>query len=267
MMGCAEQKSEPKTVTIKYGTPRAAKTSVSYPAPTKEIVRVKQDTLVWDTAELVNGSAYVTVPLDTSIYIDYESYIDPHPELYGDGFSTNFVVTSSSPNTITVSIPVHFNTNHPIFETTQDNTTDNTTTEEITLTGDNVTWSDDFIRNTRPTQAIVTKYKNFWDNISVSDNWSKVSLGNPDNLTSCDNASQVIAGYKAENDAVFSCNGKTWRIGQCGGGRSIAVGSTGDCSCTTKAWTVRPLIGNSNWGGVGNECRAHSQTLTIIFER
>ena len=61
------------------------------------------------------------------------------------------------------------------------------------------------------------------------------------------------------------CNNKTWYVGSCGSGMSIAVNSSGDCQCGSNSWTVRPGIGNNNWGGVGKECSAESQTLTVVL--
>jgi hypothetical protein len=73
------------------------------------------------------------------------------------------------------------------------------------------------------------------------------------------------------NSTNIQCNGNYWYVGTCGTGTSISVTPTTShsCSCkTNNVWTVRPNIGstNSNWGGVGKECNAESQTLTVILE-
>lgn len=133
---------------------------------------------------------------------------------------------------------------------------------------DSFSWSDNFTQGSSATSSQINRYNIFWDNISVSDNWSRISIGNPDNLISCDNASEIITNYKANTTNAVSCNGKNWQIGACGSGRSITVGSSGVCHCLQgEVWTVRPTIGNANWGGVGKECSASSQTLEILLER
>ena len=60
-------------------------------------------------------------------------------------------------------------------------------------------------------------------------------------------------------------NGRSWAVGACGGGREItATGSI--CSCNT-GWTVRPCIGNLNWGAVNAyTCSAATQTLVVEFQ-
>ena len=104
------------------------------------------------------------------------------------------------------------------------------------------------------------------NSISADDGWTNISIGNPDNLVTCDNASEIISLYKSGSDGSLVCNNKTWYVGSCGSGMSIAVNSSGDCQCGSNSWTVRPGIGNNNWGGVGKECGADSQTLTVILE-
>ena len=96
-------------------------------------------------------------------------------------------------------------------------------------------------------------------------------MGNPDNFTTCSAPNNIINLFKEEthfsDEASYVCDGKTWYVGMCGG-MAIAVGSDDACSCRTSGvWTVRPGIGNANWGGVGQECDAPSQTLTVFFEK
>ena len=61
-----------------------------------------------------------------------------------------------------------------------------------------------------------------------------------------------------------SSNGYSWAVGGCGSGPELtATGSI--CSCNT-GYTVRPCIGNLNWGAVNAyTCSAGSQTLTVTF--
>lgn len=66
-----------------------------------------------------------------------------------------------------------------------------------------------------------------------------------------------------------SSDGHSWVIGTCGGSGNngyelTATGSA--CSCTP-GYTVRPCIGNLNWGGInGATCGSASQTMTVIFQ-
>ena len=213
------------------------------------------------------------VPLDEYFTVKYESVLAPYSEWYERGTSEPVIVTDPSTDTITVSIPVLFNTDHPITLVTQEDNTTETCTDNCTI--DNHTynsvlakWSDNFTRNTKPTAQQVASYDAFWDNITVDQGWDNISIGNPDNYVTCTEPNNIINLYKQKNNnASYVCDGKTWRVGICGAGMSIAVGTSGDCSCGNNAWTVRPGIGNSNWGGVGAECRAKSQTLTVFFER
>jgi len=213
------------------------------------------------------------VPLDEYFTVKYESVLAPYSEWYERGTSESVIVTDPSTDTITVSIPVLFNTDHPITLVTQENTdnetcTDNCTIDNHTYTSILAKWSDNFTRNTRPTAQQVSSYDAFWDNITVDQGWDNISIGNPDNFVTCSEPNNIINLYKQKNNnASYTCDGKKWNVGICGQGMSIAVDTTGDCTCGRNAWTVRPGIGNSNWGGVGNECRAHSQTLTVFFER
>ncbi|MGB1277790.1 MAG: DUF4215 domain-containing protein, partial [Nannocystaceae bacterium] len=61
------------------------------------------------------------------------------------------------------------------------------------------------------------------------------------------------------------CDGRTWRIGNCGAG--IEINANGNmCSCGP-GWTVRPCInvGNQNWGGMNSQtCNGPTQTLEVL---
>ncbi|MEZ4444207.1 MAG: hypothetical protein R3B72_34360 [Polyangiaceae bacterium] len=71
----------------------------------------------------------------------------------------------------------------------------------------------------------------------------------------------------------ISCNGRIWNVGDC----SVSTGqpfeinaraASGDCSCDSSAYTVRPCIGNNNWGGInGPACSAATQTMEVICFR
>jgi len=286
MTACMAPKEESKTTKFDLSHPRALRVTDEIPTPTSELVQIRQKgtTYVHDSGYLVDGKIKVNVPLDTYIYVEYESHQSPHTERLGSGFSDEFIVTASSPNSLTIGIPVGYNNDHPYFEVQTDNTTDNTTltctgtdcdNTTIVTTGDKFSWADNFSNRIPATITQSQKYQDFWDNVSVSDNWTKISVGTPENLVSCDKPSEIISRFKANGAAStsYTCEGRKWYVGRCGQGPSISVYNTGSgstCSCNNSGvWTVRPLIGstNNNWGGVGKDCRAPSQTLTVIFER
>lgn len=60
-----------------------------------------------------------------------------------------------------------------------------------------------------------------------------------------------------------SSNGYSWAVGTCGSGNELSATGGGICACST-GYTVRPCIGNSNWGGVnGTTCSASTQNMTV----
>ena len=232
-----------------------------------------------------NMSTTVEVPVDTSMHVDYKNYTSEHPNIhYEYGSSNPFYVTNYSPNSLTITIAVSVNSDYPVQETeTIDNETtectENCTVDNSTVT-DNVTWSDNFIRGVVTTQTQRTNWRNFWDNLSVSDNWSYISVGHIDNVTHfCDNSSivsQIITQIQSDNITNWnaSCNQMNWITGGCGAGLSIELSvkltGTGDCACNRtndNTTTIRPAITNRNWGGVGVTCGASSQSLEVILRK
>ena len=270
ILACA---SEPETtVQISY-TDHSNRSALRELPTTETVTIVTPSRPEYSQGTLVNSATKIMVPLDEYFTVKYESVLAPYSEWYERGTSEPVIVTDPSTDTITVGIPVVFNSDHPItLVTPEDNETetctDNCTIDNHSYTSVLAKWSDNFTRNTRPTAQQVASYDAFWDNITVDQGWDNISIGNPDNYVTCTEPNNIINLYKQKNNnAFYVCDGKTWRVGICGAGMSIAVGTSGDCSCGNNAWTVRPGIGNSNWGGVGAECRAKSQTLTVFFER
>ena len=64
-----------------------------------------------------------------------------------------------------------------------------------------------------------------------------------------------------------------WTFGGCGAGNEISAFPSviGDCACKGVGYTIRPLIGNANWGGVEGSCTRNqtldNQTLQVILEK
>ena len=238
-----------------------------------------------------NMSATVEVPVDTSMYVDYKNYTLEQPDIYYEyGTSNPFYVTNYSPDTVTISISVAINSDYPVEETetidnettecTENCTVDNETIIDNVTYTDNATWSDNFTYNTKPTQNQKTVWENFWDNISISDNWSYVSVGHINDVTfSCDNKSivtQIITQIQNDNITNWNtvCDNVTWVTGGCGQGielkATVENNKTAQCRCapiSDNTTTIRPAINNKNWGGVGKSCSASSQALQVILKR
>ena len=235
-----------------------------------------------------NMSATVEVPVDTSMHVDYKNYTTNHPSIYYEyGSSNPFYVTHNSPDSIYITIAVSVNSDYPVQETeTIDNETtectENCTVDNETITyTDNATWSDNFTQGVTTTQTQKANWRNFWDNLSVGDNWSYISVGHIDNVTHfCDNSSivsRIITQIQNDNTTNWnsSCNQMNWITGGCGAGLSIELSvkqsATNDCQCKRTndniTTTIRPAIQNVNWGGVGKTCGASSQSLEVILKK
>ena len=180
--------------------------SLDYSHPTRYSSRevavrhnIKVEPNIADTDLDSNMTARITVTIDVQMTVDYKNYTTTYPNIYYEyGSSDPFTVTAHSPDSITISISTAINSNYPIQET---ETIDNETTEctenctvdnETIVYSDNATWNDNFTRGVVTTQTQKANWRNFWDNLSVSDNWSYISVGHIDNVTHfCDNSSVV----------------------------------------------------------------------------
>ena len=268
--------------------------SLDYSHPTRYSSRevavrhnIKVEPNIADTDLDSNMTARITVPIDVQMTVDYKNYTTTYPNIYYEyGSSDPFTVTAHSPNSITISISTAINSNYPIEET---ETIDNETTEctenctvdnETIVYSDNATWNDNFTQGVTSTQTQRANWRDFWDNLSVSDNWSYISVGHIDNVTHfCDNSSvvsRIITQIQTDNITNWntSCNEQNWITGGCGAGLSIELSvkqsGTGDCGCNRtndNTTTIRPGITNRNWGGVGVTCGASSQSLEVILKK
>lgn len=85
---------------------------------------------------------------------------------------------------------------------------------------------------------------------------------------------QLATALNAGNELTVSCGGILWRVGaycqsSCGNaGEDIefnAANTGNDCYCSGDL-TLRPCIGNSNWGSIGvGGCGAPTQTMRVEF--
>ena len=238
-------------------------------------VRSFQEKYIYDKTVLdENLTGTVMVPVEVDLEVKYKNYTFEQPEIhYESGVSDPFKVLFNSAPTRTVTIPVTVNPDYPVEEDTTDNETEIVETVEETYI---LSWSDNFTRNTRPTQTQENTYKAFWDNAS-NYQWDNITIGNSDNTTTCDNSTIVNSIVDNFDNMSYTfkglyCNGMYWTFGKCGWGNEISAfdRSRNDCAClktTDVGFTIRPLIGNTNWGGVNKSCGSDSQTLKVILGR
>ena len=140
-----------------------------------------------------------------------------------------------------------------------------------------MTWSDTFFRGVTPTQEQRAKFIAFTDNLTVG-TYRKIWIGNTDNVTWCDNETLIDSVISNYDNMTYSfrgqyCGEMYWTFGKCGAGNEISAFPSviADCACRGVGYTIRPLIGNQNWGGVEGSCTKNqtldNQTLQIILEK
>ena len=276
-IGCLGEKEEDVKVELTYKHQEPTYRTGARPvlvAKHEIDVRDFQEKYIYDKAILDEDmTGTVTVPVNINLEVEYKNYTLEEPQIhYESGISDPFSVSHNSPPTTTVTIPVSVNPDYPIQEIeTVDNETVETI-EEIYL----LTWSDNFTYGRTATQTQTDSYKAFWDNAS-NYQWDNISIGGPDNMTSCDNSTIVNSIVDNFDNSSYTfrglyCNGMYWTFGKCGWGNEISAfdKSRNDCAClktTDVGFTIRPLIGNANWGGVNKSCNADSQTLKVILQK
>jgi len=282
IISCESQKEEDIKVTLNYKHPRQQEYPEANFRTGARPVMVQKHHIdltdfirknIYDETELdENMTGTVLAPVDVQLEVNYKNYTFEEPKIhYESGVSKPFVVTHSSPTTTTVTVPVSVNPDHP----SQVVTTDNETEEIVEITVSNIlSWSDNFTKGVTATQEQTQIYKDFWDNAS-SQTWDNISIGNPDDMVTCTNSTFINDFMRNKDNATFEvyglyCDGMYWTIGKCGWGLELSAfdRQRRDCAClksTDIGYTIRPLIGNANWGGVGKSCSAESQTLKIIL--
>ena len=87
---------------------------------------------------------------------------------------------------------------------------------------------------------------------------------------------QIAAALRSGTTLSLICDGKTWVVGT---GCHVTGGCTNindaielvvdfnlTCQCANPGYILRPIIGNSNWGGInGATCGGNNQTMEVIF--
>jgi len=95
--------------------------------------------------------------------------------------------------------------------------------------------------------------------MSGSNDPTGITLTNPTYILGIANALLTSSTY-----GPVSSNGYSWAVGTCSGGPELTATGT-ICQCNTGC-TVRPCIGNLNWGAInGYTCSASSQPMTVTF--
>ena len=277
LISCESQKEEDVKVSLTYSHEQSRQKSIRSPIViSKHTIDVADYDYknIYDSTELDQSmTGTVMVPVDVNLEVQYKNYTLEEPKIhYESGFSDPFVVTHSSPPTTTVTIPVSVNTDHP-SQVVEEEVVDN---ETILIETQILSWSDNFTRGQVPNLIQEQTYKDFWDNAS-SQTWDNISIGNPDNMTTCTNSTFINDFLRNKDNASFEvyglyCDGMYWTIGKCGWGLELSAfdRQRRDCAClksTDIGYTIRPLIGNKNWGGVGKSCDANSQTLQVILQK
>ena len=277
LISCESQKEEDVKVSLTYSHEQSRQKSIRSPIViSKHTIDVADYYYknIYDSTELDQSmTGTVMVPVDVNLEVQYKNYTLEEPQIhYESGFSDPFVVTHNSPPTTTVTIPVSVNTNHP-SQMVEEEVVDN---ETILVETQILSWSDNFTRGQVPNLIQEQTYKDFWDNAS-SQTWDNISIGNPDNMTTCTNSVFINDFLRNKDNASFEvyglyCDGMYWTIGKCGWGLELSAfdRQRRDCAClksTDIGYTIRPLIGNKNWGGVGKSCDANSQTLQVILQK
>ena len=277
LISCESQKEEDVKVSLTYSHEQSRQKSIRSPIViSKHTIDVADYDYknIYDSTELDQSmTGTVMVPVDVNLEVQYKNYTLEEPKIhYESGISDPFVVTHNSPATTTVTIPVSVNTDHP-SQMVEEEVVDN---ETILVETQILSWSDNFMRGVRATQQQEQTYKDFWDNAS-SQTWDNISIGNPDNMTTCTNSTFINDFLRSKDNASFEvrglyCDGMYWTIGKCGWGLELSAFDKprSYCAClksTDIGYTIRPLIGNTNWGGVGKSCNADSQTLQVILQK
>ena len=283
LISCEGQKEEDIKVTLNYEHPRQQEyPEANFRTGARPVVVQKHhidltdfiQKHIYDETELdENMTGTVMAPVNIQLEVQYKNYTFEEPQIhYESGISDPFVVTHNSPPTTTVTVPVSVNPDHP----SQVVDTDNETEEIVEETTTTLIWSDNFTIGQSATQEQEQSYKDFWT-LASENQWDNISIGSPEDMVSCSNSTFINDFLRNKDNASFEvyglyCDGMYWTIGKCGWGLELSAfdRQRRDCAClksTDIGYTIRPLIGNTNWGGVGKSCNANSQTLQVILQK
>lgn len=128
-------------------------------------------------------------------------------------------------------------------------------------------FSEFFQNNVSETAAECTNWDTFRANLQPTEYTCVQLVGSAGKgRTTCDapNVQLIATALRNGTTASVISGSDTWNVGTCGGIEINA--NAGICACTT-APTLRPCIGNANWGGVGGgtTCGGANQSIQLIF--
>jgi hypothetical protein len=137
-----------------------------------------------------------------------------------------------------------------------------------------VTFSQLFTSNTNPGTAIENAWTTFRGQLTGSyTNFtftSSLSGSTAYNVTDATKVQTLATALKNGDIASVNIGGMQWLVGCCacraGGATPNAVEFSNVASCSGGSTaSLRPWIGNANWGGIGTTVGAQTQTLTLTF--
>ena len=141
----------------------------------------------------------------------------------------------------------------------------------------NYQWCYNFSQGVLPSSSPACfDYNNFLD--AVPSIVYRLSVGNLNNtkIYTCEDdtlAQSIMTNYKNNMISTTNCNGYLWSTGPCGSSRTISVHpistSSPVCFCRdTEAenlFTLRTCTNSNQWGGIGKNCDANSQSLCFGY--
>jgi|GEM_PF-3104341 len=145
-----------------------------------------------------------------------------------------------------------------------------------------VVWAGDFQQSQSPTFEQCQDWQDFLDQLSPDNQFTSVTIRGsyaPEGITMTDPAAIQELAYLlySRTSGSVSSEGHTWyvyigcNLESCvsqGQGVELRVDQGGGCKCLNSgSYTVRPDIGNPNWGGINTpSCFSESQTMMVTFE-
>jgi hypothetical protein len=136
-----------------------------------------------------------------------------------------------------------------------------------------VTFSQPFVQGAAPTTTVETAWNTFREALTGSYTQFVVSNSLGFSLTVSDPTGVQTLANALRNATVtgVTINSVSWRIGTgCGspkiGGVAVEFSNVGSCTGSSTI-AFRPMINNSNWGGMGTGSTVNqaSQTMTLTF--
>jgi hypothetical protein len=128
-------------------------------------------------------------------------------------------------------------------------------------------YSQAFVNGATPSTQC-TAWQSFQSNLTGTYGTVTISGSNSTVQAVCTgaDANTICQALHSNTTTTVTCGGHTFYTGTCGSGTELSADNA-VCSCGTTGFTVRPCIGNDNWGGIeGVTCAAASQTLNVVCE-